>query len=101
MSTATAETDTEPREMFTVRYVAREIGVDATTLKRWIRLGLVPAPQRTKNGWRVWDTTALERLKIATTTLLRPGGRGVPSRHERILVNDEVVSITGPGGAER
>ncbi len=101
----TAETEAEPREVFTVGFAARTLGIDRSTLKRWISLEMVPAPQRTKNGWRVWDRPALEQLLRAAHPLLRPASRNAPGRHERLVVHgtraEELISVTGPGGAER
>lgn len=35
--------------------VARLLGMGSQTLRRWVRVGVVPAPSRTGSGWQVWD----------------------------------------------
>lgn len=46
----------------TVSQVARHVGLHISTIRRLDRLGVVK-PERDRNGWRVYDESAVEALR--------------------------------------
>lgn len=44
--------------------LADAVGIAAPTVRFYERKGLLPAPQRADNGYRVYDNTALSRLQF-------------------------------------
>ena len=47
--------------------VARESGVSATTIRRWLKNGKISEPGKDRNGWRVWThEEMLTVVKFAT-----------------------------------
>jgi site-specific DNA-methyltransferase (cytosine-N4-specific) len=51
-----------PEKLFQLVEVAREAGVSASTLRRWLRLKKVPEPGKDRNGWRVWTSRELKEV---------------------------------------
>jgi MerR family mercuric resistance operon transcriptional regulator len=47
---------------FTIGDLARRIGVNIETIRYYERVGLMPRPQRTSGGQRVYDESDLRRL---------------------------------------
>ena len=52
--------------MFQVGEVSRRLGLNPQTLYFYERIGLMPSPQRTAAGYRLYDQPALERLTFIT-----------------------------------
>lgn len=52
--------------MFQVREVARRLGLNPQTLYFYERIGLIPPPQRTEAGYRLFSPRDLERLEFIT-----------------------------------
>lgn len=52
--------------MFKVGEVSRRLGLNPQTLYFYERIGLMPNPQRTAAGYRLYDQNALERLTFIT-----------------------------------
>lgn len=52
--------------MWQVGKVAQQLGLNPQTLYFYERIGLVPSPQRTAAGYRLYDETDLERLRFIT-----------------------------------
>lgn len=50
--------------MFQVGEVARRLGVNPQTLYFYERIGLIPSPERTAAGYRLYDESDLERLSF-------------------------------------
>lgn len=46
--------------MLRTKEVAARIGVHPETLKRWIRKGKIPSPNRDRNGWYIFDEQDLK-----------------------------------------
>jgi len=42
---------------------AREAGISARTLYRWIKEGKVPEADRDRNNWRVFDKKTVDQIK--------------------------------------
>ena len=49
--------------------LARLTGVSADTLRHYERLGILPTSQRTNGGYRVFPTSAVERVQLAQRAL--------------------------------
>lgn len=54
--------------MLQVGEVSRKLGVNPQTLYFYERIGLIPAPQRTSSGYRLFDKKDIERLAFITQT---------------------------------
>lgn len=52
--------------MFQVGEVSRRLGLNPQTLYFYERIGLMPKPQRTAAGYRLYDQTDLDRLTFIT-----------------------------------
>lgn len=52
--------------MFQIGEVSRRLGLNPQTLYFYERIGLIPSPQRTTAGYRLYDQMALERLSFIT-----------------------------------
>jgi len=53
--------------MLGTREIAAKVGVHPETVKRWIRQGKVPMPNRDRNGWYIFDGQDVENIvKYAT-----------------------------------
>jgi DNA-binding transcriptional MerR regulator len=46
--------------------LAEELGVPASTVRYYERIGLVPSPPRTTSGYRAYDEQAVARLRFVT-----------------------------------
>ena len=53
---------------YRIAEAADVVGVPATTLRYYEDIGLMPAPGRTPNGYRVYDEGDLARLRFITAT---------------------------------
>ena len=49
--------------------LAREAGVSTDTLRHYERKGVLAAPQRSANGYRVYPASALERVRLVRRAL--------------------------------
>lgn len=58
--------------MLRVREVANKIGVHPETIKRWIRQGKVPSPNRDRNGWYVFDEQDIKNITEYATRIHIP-----------------------------
>lgn len=47
-----------------MRIGARQSGFSVDTLRYYERVGLLPEPTRTENGYRSYDETTMERLRF-------------------------------------
>ncbi len=54
--------------MFKVKEVAKDLGINPQTLYFYERTGLIPSPQRTEAGYRLYSETDIERLRFITRT---------------------------------
>ncbi len=92
------------RKLFNLSSAAKEIGISAITLKRWLLEGKVAPVQRDRNGWRVFEQSDIRRIKaFSDSTALReqspeysPNG----SQHKNGAVRRYTVSslFSGIGG---
>jgi predicted site-specific integrase-resolvase len=48
--------------MLRTRDIADKINVHPETIKRWIKQGKVPAPNRDRNGWYVFDDQDVKNI---------------------------------------
>ena len=46
-----------------VRAAAKEVGVSAITLRRWLLMGKVAEVSRDRNRWRIFTPSDIERIK--------------------------------------
>jgi MerR family copper efflux transcriptional regulator len=53
--------------MWTIGQVASAVGVATSTIRYYEREGLLPRPPRTAAGYRLYDPSALERLRFIRT----------------------------------
>lgn len=60
MATQNLHKDTDPMN---INQAAKEIGVSAVTLKRWLISGKVEDVGRDRNNWRVFTTEDIDRIK--------------------------------------
>lgn len=56
--------DVEPAQTLTTGRLARRAGVGIDTVRFYERRGLLPAPARTPAGYRVYGTSAVERIRF-------------------------------------
>jgi len=73
--------------MMTIGELSRRTGVVIETIRYYERTGLLPSPQRSENGRRLYDDKALRRL-----TLVRQGrdlGLGMKEISELLTLSDE------------
>ena len=49
--------------------LARLTGVSADTLRHYERMGILPASQRTNGGYRIFPSSAVERVRLAQRAL--------------------------------
>lgn len=54
--------------MLKIGDISRELGINPQTLYFYERIGLIPAPQRTEAGYRLFSQQDLERLRFITRT---------------------------------
>jgi DNA (cytosine-5)-methyltransferase 1 len=52
-----------PRLHFNLTEAAVRVGVAPVTLKRWLLAGKVAEVARDRNGWRIFTTADIERIK--------------------------------------
>ena len=89
-----------------VSEVAALAGVSADTVRYYERVGLVPAPPRAPNGYRVYDRDVVERLEFirraqrfglrlaGIAELLNIRDRGLcPCGHSRQLIGERLAEI--------
>lgn len=57
-----AGNSTVERDLFTIGQAAQSVGVPATTLRYYEREGILTAAVRSRAGYRLYDSAALERL---------------------------------------
>lgn len=58
--------------MLHTREVANKIGVHPETIKRWIKQGKVPSPNRDRNGWYVFDEQDIKNITEYATKIHIP-----------------------------
>jgi hypothetical protein len=51
-----------PDKLFKLAEVAKEAGVSAVTVRRWLRLKKIREPGRDRNGWRVWAEDEMQEV---------------------------------------
>lgn len=86
--------------------LARQAGVSADTLRHYERLGLLPAPPRSANGYRSYPPDALDRVRLIRSALslgftLAELGRilkvrdkgGAPCREVKSLAEEKLAEI--------
>ncbi len=71
--------------------VAREAGVSATTIRRWLKRGWIAEPGKDRNGWRVWTRDELEPVIDFANQYEEPA-----HKRQAKLFDDE--ARTGQGG---
>jgi DNA-binding transcriptional MerR regulator len=52
--------------MFRIKELARQTGVNTPTIRYYEEIGVLPAPNRADNGYRVYSEQDLERLRFVT-----------------------------------
>ncbi|MAS35400.1 MAG: heavy metal-responsive transcriptional regulator [Anaerolineaceae bacterium] len=52
--------------MFRIKELARQTGVNTPTIRYYEEIGVLPAPSRADNGYRVYSEQDLERLRFVT-----------------------------------
>jgi DNA-binding transcriptional MerR regulator len=60
-SVAVTDQDRTERRLLRTAEAARELGIDASTLRRWARAGTVSPAERTLGGQDRWDLADLRR----------------------------------------
>lgn len=55
---------TPKKELFTIGQAAQAVGVPATTLRYYEREGVLGPAVRSRAGYRLYDTAAVERLEF-------------------------------------
>jgi len=58
--------------MLRVRDIAQKLGVHPETIKRWIRQQKVPAPNRDRNGWYIFDDQDVKNITDYATKIHIP-----------------------------
>jgi DNA-binding transcriptional MerR regulator len=58
-----------------VHEVAKQIGVAPITLRRWLRAGKIPEVSRNRNGWRVFSSRDVAKIKHFANRRERPARR--------------------------
>lgn len=58
--------------MLRTREIANKINVHPETIKRWIRQGKVPAPNRDRNGWYIFDEQDIKNIVEYATKIHIP-----------------------------
>lgn len=56
--------DSEPNATYQIGELAARSGITPDALRYYERLGLLPAPQRTRGGFRVYSAETLDRLRF-------------------------------------
>ena len=51
------------KKFYTIRQVAEQVGVHPDTIRRWLRAGKVPEPDRDRNRWRVFTEDEIETIR--------------------------------------
>ena len=51
--------------------LAERAGVPVSTLRYYERIGLLPSPERSQNGYRLYDAGAVQKLRIEIYAGLR------------------------------
>jgi hypothetical protein len=70
--------DTERRmstRFYSIAAAARQIGVSAITLKRWLLKKKVDEVVRNRNGWRVFSDADIRRIKAFADKKVPPKGK--------------------------
>jgi DNA-binding transcriptional MerR regulator len=101
----TAADDPTPRR-YTVSKLADRVGTSADALRYYERIGLLPEPERTPSGYRLYDEEAVERVLFikraqrfglrleAIGELLQIRERGLcPCGHTRLLLERRLSEI--------
>lgn len=60
---------------YSIAEAARQVGVSAITLKRWLLKKKVAEVQRNRNGWRVFTTADIRRIKAFAEKRVPPKGK--------------------------
>jgi DNA-binding transcriptional MerR regulator len=50
--------------MLSIGELSKKIGISTQTIRYYERIGLLPKPQRSSNGYRAYDDTDIERLEF-------------------------------------
>jgi len=61
-----------PQNRYNLKQAASQIGVSAITLKRWLLSKKVAEVARDRNGWRVFTSQDIERIKRFASKLVGP-----------------------------
>src|SRR2546422_10326783 len=69
------------RQAFTIGQVARATGVDARTIRYYEHIGVLPAPNRARSGYREYDQPAVQRVRFVR----RARSLGLPLRELKKL----------------
>ena len=66
----------QKNEIVGTKEAARQIGIAPITLKRWLLNAKVSEVSRDRNGWRIFTSADIERIKAYSQKTVPPGGRG-------------------------
>lgn len=75
--------------------VAREAGVSATTIRRWLKNRKIPEPGKDRNGWRVWTPDEMQAVVELATQYEEP----VHKRQAKLEFDDEEARAAGGSGS--
>lgn len=67
--------------------VAADVGVDTSTIRYYESVGVLPEPERTASGYRVYTTADVERLRFVT--LARSLGVGLDDIRQILGLRDQ------------
>jgi len=60
------------KEIYTLKEAAKRVGVSPITLKRWLLSQKVAEVARNRNGWRVFTSKDIDRIRRFAEKLLPP-----------------------------
>jgi DNA-binding transcriptional MerR regulator len=60
---------------YSTAQAARQIGISAITLKRWLLKKKVDEVQRNRNGWRVFTNADIRRIRAFAEKRVPPKGK--------------------------
>ena len=50
------------QKLYMLAEVAKEAGVSAVTVRRWLKQGKIQEPGKDRNGWRVWTAEEMQEV---------------------------------------
>lgn len=62
----------DKKDIYSLKQAAKLVGVSAITLKRWLLSQKVAEVARNRNGWRVFTSKDIDRIRRFAEKLLPP-----------------------------